>query len=651
MMNNLNQPVDDSALDASTLDGRVGPTNTFVNFARHDIEQSIPDRFEQQVAKYPERIAVRTKSFTLTYAELDKAANRVAWAILDQEGQAQEPIALLFENGAPFVIASFGAMKAGKIQVPLESTFPQARLHYILQQSEARVVLTDNAHLSLARELSHLPVINTDERLGRFSTSTPGLDLPPDANVAIAYTSGSTGQPKGIVWNHRGVLHAVMRHTNTSHIDMNDRLIMFRASLRPSLCALLNGAAYYPVSLRVNDPAGLSDWLMQEQITVYRAAVSAFRSFAGALTRKETFPHLRLILLFGEAVYPTDVDLYKKHFADDSILGSSLGCSEFDDYAYFFVNKKTSLPIGGIPGGYPIADTEILILDERGRTVGIDQIGEIVIRSSYNAVGYWRRPDLTQAAFVPDPNGDNGTLYHTGDLGRRDSRGCLFHHGRKDFQVKIRGHRVEVSEVETALIEIEGVKEAVVAGMEITASDRRLVAYIVRQAGQLVNISGLRRHLIDKLPDFMVPSSFVFLDSLPLTATGKVDRRALPPPGRNRPAIDTPFVAPRTRAEETLAAIWAEVLDLENVGVNDAFLELGGDSLLAMQVISRVLARFRVALPLHDLFDAATVSEMALRLNRVANEFPDLQQFRKLLAELEAMTEQEALRRLGQIPR
>jgi acyl carrier protein len=187
--------------------------------------------------------------------------------------------------------------------------------------------------------------------------------------------------------------------------------------------------------------------------------------------------------------------------------------------------------------------------------------------------------------------------------------------------------------------------------MEITAGDRRLVAYIVRQAGRLVNISELRRHLSDKLPDFMVPSSFVFLDSLPLTATGKVDRRALPPPGRNRPAIDTPFVAPRTRAEETLAAIWAEVLGLDNVGVNDAFLELGGDSLLAMQVISRVLARFRVDLPLHDLFDAATVSEMALRLDRVANESPDLHQYRKLLAELEAVTEQEALWRLGQIPR
>ena len=575
----------------------------------------------------------------------------MAWAILDQRGRAEDPTALLFENGAPFVIASIGAVKAGQVQVPLESIFPKARLRYILEQSEARVVLTDSANLSLARELTPLPVINIDELDGRFSTANPGLNLPPDANVAIAYTSGSTGRPKGIVWNHRGVLHAVMRHTNTSHICTTDRLVMFRATLRPSLYALLNGATYYPVSLRANEPSDLTDWLIHEEITVYRAAVSAFRSFAGALTGKEMFPHLRLILLFGEAVYHTDVELYKKHFADGSILGSSLGCNEFDDYAYFFVNKNTSLPSGVIPGGYPIADTETLILDEHGRSVGVNQIGEIVIHSRYNAVGYWRRPDLTQTAFVPDPDGGNACFYHTGDLGRRGSDGCLFHHGRKDFQVKILGHRVELSEVETALLEIDGVKEAVVVGQEKNPGDRRLVAYIIWCGGQLPRISELRRQLCDKLPDYMVPSSFVFLDTLPLTATGKVDRGALPPPDGTRPAIDSPFVAPHTPVEEELAAIWAEVLGLDRVGIHDAFLELGGDSLLATQVISRVLARFQVTLPLRILLDAATVGEMAVLIERVATESAENRELDELLTDLEAMSEQDALRRLGPSPR
>lgn len=603
----------------------TGPTNPFLEFAKQEIEQSIPDRFERQVARYPERIAVRTTRCTLSYQELNQAANRVAWAILDQWGGATEPTALLFDNGAPFIVASVGAMKAGKIQVPLESTFPKVRLRYILEQSEARAVVTDNANVALARELTRLPIINTDELEGPLSTASPRLHLAPEANVAIGYTSGSTGQPKGIVWNHRGVLHAVMRHTNTFHVSMTDRLAMFRATPRPALYALLNGAAYYPVSIRASEPADLSDWLIQEEISVYRAAVSVFRGFAGGLTGKEIFRHVRLVLLFGEAVHHADVELYAKHFTAGAILGSSLGCNEFDDYACFFLNRHTSLPSGAIPGGYSIADTKIVIADEGNHPVGIDQIGEIVIHSRYNAVGYWRRPDLTRAAFQPDPDGGDECFYHTGDLGRRGPDGCLFHHGRKDFQVKIRGHRVEVSETEAALLEIEGVKEAVVVGHERSPGDRSLASYIIWMGAQPPRISELRRRLCDKLPDYMVPSSFVFLDSLPLTATGKVDRRALPAPSGIRPALDTPFVAPRTVAEEKVAAIWAEVLRLDKVGVHDSFLELGGDSLLAAQVVSRVLARLRVPVPLRVLFDAPTVAEMADRIDRGAAETAELE--------------------------
>jgi acyl-coenzyme A synthetase/AMP-(fatty) acid ligase/acyl carrier protein len=362
---------------------------------------------------------------------------------------------------------------------------------------------------------------------------------------------------------------------------------------------------------------------VSEQVTVYRAAVSAFRSFGGGLG-KTILDHLRLILLFGEPVYRTDVELYAKHFTDEAILGVSLGCNEFDDYACFFLNKRTPLPSGIVPAGYPIADTEVLIVDERGRSVGIDQIGEIVIHSRYNAAGYWRRPDLTQAAFVPDPDGGNECLYHTGDLGHREADGCLFHHGRKDFQVKIRGHRVEVSEVETALLEIQGVKEAVVVGRERSPGERILVSYIIWTGAELPRISALRRQLIEKLPDYMVPASFVFLDALPLTATGKVDRRALPAPDGIRPALDDSFVAPRTAVEEEVAAIWAEVLGLDRVGVHDAFLELGGDSLLAMQVIWLVLARWQLEVPLRVLFDAPTVAEMADRIESGATESEDL---------------------------
>jgi amino acid adenylation domain-containing protein len=597
-----------------------GPTNSFLEFRKEEIEQSIPDRFEQQVAKYPGRIAIKTRNCTLTYDAVNSTANRVAWAILKQSRRAEEPVALLFDNGAPFIMASLGALKAGRIQVPLESGFPRARLRFMLEQSRAAILVTDNANLTLARELDAPTVINIDELDGSFPLTNPGLCLPSDSNAAIGYTSGSTGRPKGIVWNHRGLLHAVMRHTNTYRLCLHDRLVMFRATLRAYLYALLNGAAYYPVALREEEPTRLTDWLMQEEVTVYRAAVSVFRSFAGTLSGAEKFPSLRLIELFGEPVYQTDVELYRKHFASHCILASSLGCNEFDDYACFFVDKDTPLTAGVVPGGYLMADTEVLLIDDSGCPVGVDHVGEIVIRSAYNAVGYWRRPDLTQAAFLPDPAGGTACLYRTGDLGRMRPDGCLFHVGRQDFQVKIRGHRVEVTEVEAALLELAGVKEAVVVGREEIPGDTRLVAYITPTGPHPRAVSDLRRPLAEKLPDYMVPSSFVVLDTLPLTATGKVDRRALPPPGRTRPALDTLFVGPNNLLEHQLAQIWEEFLDVRPIGALDNFFELGGHSLLAVRVMNAIEQTVGRRLPLSTLFGDATIRHLAQALLQRAPE-------------------------------
>jgi amino acid adenylation domain-containing protein len=586
----------------------------FCAFQEDEVERSIADRFERQVIAYPGRIAVRTRRDALTYDTLNHAANRVAWALL-KEGKREDPVALLFENGASFIAASLGAVKAARVQIPLETSFPTARLRYTLEHSQAGVLVTNTAHRALASDLGARRVINVDELDGASTIVNPDARPTSETIVAIGYTSGSTGQPKGIVWNQRGILHAVMRHVNTYRISADDRVLVSRASLRVFLHTLLNGAAAYPITLREEEPADLADWLMREQVTVFRAAASAFRSFASSLTGASQFPCLRLILLFGEPVYHSDVELYRKRFADHCILGSSLGCNEYDDYACFFVDKRMPLTTGVLPGGFPMPGAEILLLDDDGRPVGTDQIGEIVIRSRYNAVGYWRRSDLTEAAFFPDPAGGDARLYRTGDMGRMGSDGCLFHVGRKDFQVKIRGHRVEITEVEAALLEIAGVQEAAVVDREALPGDKQLVAYVVPTDLPL-RPGDLRRLLAEKLPDYMVPSSFVMLERLPLTATGKVDRRALPPPGGTRPAQGTPFEAPRSAVEERLAAVWAEVLAVDRVGVHDEFLELGGNSLLAAKVISQVLAQFRVVLPFRTFFAAPTVREMAAAIDR-----------------------------------
>ena len=618
------------------------PSGTFEEFKEEEIEQSIPQRFEKIVAKYPEQVAVKTREWTLTYAELNKAANRVTHAILDQPNVGEGPIALLFENGATFVVASLGVLKAGKIQVPLESTFPPARLRYVLEQSQATALVTNSSHLRLACELTALPIINIDEIDRHFSSANPKLRLPHDAAVGVTYTSGSTGRPKGIVWTHRGVLYSVMHHTNTTHMCLYDRLVMFRASLRSYLYALLNGATFYPSDLHQEEPATLANWLIEQEITVYRAAVSAFRSFVTILTPAERFPHLRLILLIGEPTYHAEVELYRKYFSESCVLASSLGCNEFGDYAYYFMDKNTPMASGIVPGGYPFGGTEILLLDERGHTVGVNEIGEIALRSRYGAAGYWRSTDLTQTAFLPDPAHSEKLIYRTGDLGRVGSGGCIFHLGRKDFQIKIRGYRVDVAEVETVLLGLAGVKEAVVIGRETAPGNTRLIAYIKPAESHPIAVTELRRILADKLPDYMVPSAFVRLDSLPLTATGKVDRRALPSPESTRPVINTPFLAPRTPVEKVLSEIWAAVLGIDRVGVHDRFLELGGDSLIATRLLARVLSQFQIRLPLRALLEAPTVAEMAAVIVQCQAAKMEQQELDRILEGLEGLSEEEA---------
>jgi amino acid adenylation domain-containing protein len=595
----------------------VLPANAWTAFAPQDIGQSIGQRFEQQAALHPERVAVLTPERRITYDGLDRAANRAARAIRDAAGVGRDPVALLFANDAAFVTASLACAKAGAIQVPLDATFPEARLRYMLEHSGAGVVVTDAAHEALARALAPRRLIDIERVDTALPDTRPGSPPAADAPAAIGYTSGSTGRPKGIVWNHRGVLHAVMRHTNTYRIAETDRLAMFRATVRPALYALLNGATYCPVTLRGNDPGDLAAWFAAERVTVYRGAVSVFRSFVASLGRGQTLPDVRLVLLFGEAVYPSDVEACRRHFPH-ALLGSSLGCNEFDDYACIFVDPRAPLPQGPLPGGYPMGATRTLIVDEEGNEAGTGEVGEIVIRSAYNAMGYWRDAELTHAAFLHDPEGGDERCYRTGDLGRRGEDGCLFHHGRRDFDVKILGQRVDVAEVEAALLALDGVRAAAVVGRERTPGTSSLAAFIVAAGAPPPRSAGLRRALRERLPDYMVPASFVFVESLPLTATGKIDRRALPAPPAVRPAIDTPFAVPRSETERAIAAIWAEVLGIDAVGAHDAFLDLGGDSLLAAQIAARVVDRLHVALSPAVLLDAATVAAMAEWVERAA---------------------------------
>jgi len=444
-------PPDQKAIRAKC----VHPAGTFIPFGLSAIEQSIPDRFEQQVASYPDRLAVRTRSHSFTYAELNRAANGLAHLLLTQRGPGTEPIALLLEKDALLIAAILGVLKAGKIYVPLDPTFPNARLSSILDDLQTGLIVTDNQYIRLAGELAgqRLQVINIDEIDASRGEESPGLLLSPDTLAYILYTSGSTGQPKGVVQTHRNVLNKVMHYTNDVHLSMDDRLSLlpscsFEAAVRDLFGALLNSATLFSFNLKYEGLTSLANFLMQEEITIYHSTPTVFRHLSGILTGQEDFSKLRLIYLGGEPVSKQDVALCRYYFAPDCVLVNEWGSTEHGTGCQYFIGKETRLAGSVVPVGYAVEGVEILILDETGQKVDVDGIGEIAVRSQYLSPGYWRNPELTEAAFDLDPRGGGERIYRTGDLGRLSADGCLEHLGRKDFQVKIRGHRIESAEVE-----------------------------------------------------------------------------------------------------------------------------------------------------------------------------------------------------------
>lgn len=591
----------------------VHPSNPFSQFEKKDIEQSITDRFAAQVRQHQNKTAVQTRNYKWSYEQLDQAASSVAQEILDRQGTSERgTVALLFEHDAPMIAGLFGVLKAGQAYVPLDPSYPPDRLNQILEDSKARTLLTNNKNLKLARLLTATgrSLINID-KLDLSSATEVNVATDPHALAYLLYTSGSTGQPKGVMQNHRNVLHFIRTYTNNLHLDSSDRLTLlssycFDASVMDIYGALLNGATLYPLDLKEEGFDGLSSCLSRDAITVYHSTPTVYRHFVGALSRAQEFPQLRLVVLGGEPVNRTDVDLYKQHFSAECLLVNGLGPTEATVSLQYFIDQKTKLRGQGVPVGYPVADTDILLLDESGKATEIS--GEIAIKCEHVALGYWRNDEATKAAFISDS--DSNRIYRTGDLGRRLPEGAISFIGRKDFQVKVRGFRVELSEIEATLSRHPAVREAAVVLKTVESGDRRLVAYVVLNS--TANENDLWAYLKGKLPEYMVPASFVILESLPLTASGKLNHRLLPEPQPESQRLNKQAPALTHGAVETvLAAIWAEVLGLKVVGADDNFFELGGHSLLAVLLFSRIFKYFGKRLPLATLFQAPTVAQLA----------------------------------------
>jgi acyl-coenzyme A synthetase/AMP-(fatty) acid ligase/acyl carrier protein len=593
------------------------PAGTFVEFKKEEVEKSIPERFEKIVRDYPDRIAVKAGEQLLTFDALNNRANRIARAIYDERGAQSEPMVLISQHPLNGVASCFGILKAGKILIVVDPSFPFERVAAMIENSAGGAIVTDSSNLAFAKALARneRQVMNIDALDCNPSEINLGLRISPDAPAQIVYSSGSTGEPKGIFFNHRRILHDVMAEINGAHFCPDDRIIQFRklsfgAGIRVAFWALLSGAAMVHYDINTEGLTKLAGFLNEAKITIFPPGVPIFRHFVGGLSGVETFPSIRLVTLGCDAISHGDIEAYKKIFPDDCLLLHHMSSSEAGLISRYFITKKTELNSAILPVGYPPEGKEVFLLDETGKTLDRDQVGEIAVRSRYLSSGYWRNDDLTNAKFLADPAGGDERIYLTGDLGRMLPSGCLFYLGRKDFVVRIRGYTVEMGEIERALLGDPGVKEAGVIAWDQEAGEKYLAAYIVPRGSPAPTIDELRSFLKNKLPDYMIPSAFVFLDALPLT-NGKLDRKALQKPGSNRPEVNQPYMSPRSDVERKMAQIWEGVFDLRSIGICDSFFDLGGHSLMATRIFAKVAETFGVELTMRHILDAPTVAGLA----------------------------------------
>jgi amino acid adenylation domain-containing protein len=629
-------------------------SRSFVEFRKEEIQQSIPSRFAQQVRRFPHHIAVQTRAAQITYDELDRFSNRIAHVVLEKFGAKTAPIALLFEPGPSMIAAILGVLKSGRFFLPLDPASPPARTAAILKGSLVTQMLTDAKHWATTAylALSASQVIDVDDLDPQVADGPCDQLAHAESLACVLYTSGSAGEPKGVLHTHRNFLHSIREHTNSMGLHCEDRVSLlashcYLAGMTSTWRALLNGGTLCVFNLRGEGWGELPRWLSAEGITIYQSVPTLFRQWAHALTGSIQFPKLRIVHLGGEPVTIHDVELYKKYMSEDCVLVHNLGSTEVPTFRQYFINKETPMMGNVVPVGYSVEEKEVILLDESGRELGFDEVGEIVVKSRYIALGYWQKPDVTRSAFSFDPDGGDERFFRTGDLGRIRPDGCLEHLGRKDRQVKIRGIRIEPAEVEAILAKHPAVRQAVVAAYEEAPGQKELVAYVVPASDTKSCSTVLREYLRGLLPAQMVPTAFVALDQIPVTTNGKVDRRALPPPGAHVRQSEVHFVAPSTFLERTIVRTWEEVLEVPGIGILDRFFDLGGNSLKAMQIITRLQNALEHVLPLESLFVMATVKEQAAAIEQHLAATTNGDENTTLVAELEAMSEEEAERQLA----
>ena len=549
----------------------------------------------------------------LTHAAVSDLSARLAGRLLTGPARAAAPVIAVGPSHVDAIVALVAALRAQRPFVVLDAGVPEARLAAVIETLGSGTLLAgaEGAIPADALRRRSFDVVSAPAAVQDASPAAVNAPYDPQALAWIIFTSGSTGRPKGVMHTFANVRHSVLRAAESLRLVTDDRVAI---SFVPSslagfvypLSILAKGATIYFVEPDKRPLPDLLRWLREERITVLGVVPTLFRRLARLMPDVGGLPDLRYLRLTGESVTVADVDLFRRMCPPGCVMGLGYAATETAAITEAFFTHESAPRRGPVPVGLPHEGIDIDLLDATGGNVPPGETGEIFVSGAFLSPGYWKRPDLTEAAFSRCADGRR--RYRTGDLGILRADGALEHIGRVDSQVQIGGRRVEVSEIEVALRALDGVGEAVVQSVRSGNGDVLLAAYAAGDGTRSLDAHAIRERLARTLPAYMLPARVIVMDALPLTRTGKIDRQALPDPFAAPP---TPYVAPRTETEAVVAEIWADVLGVDRVGVHSDFLELGGNSIAAMLVAHMLESRFGAHVDLARILTVSTVAGVA----------------------------------------
>ena len=612
-------------------------------------DKCIHELFEEQVKRTPDAVAVVFEDEQLRYRELNQRANQVARYLIRLGAGPETLVGICMERSLEMIVGILGILKAGAAYTPQDPSLPQDRLAFMWQDTRVSVLLSQKRLTeTLPPFAGKVVCLDRDwEQISKESDADFESGAIAENLAYVIYTSGSTGRPKGVQIPHSNVVNVityVRKALGFSERDISPLVanICFDISVMELLLPLVVGARLVVVSAQVAVDGERTGRLLSScGATMIDATPATWR----LLLQAGWTDHRKLTILCGGEALPSE--LANQLASHGSSLWNLYGPTETTIYSAGSA-YRSELSDGTVSIGRPIANTRIYIVDDYLQPVPVGVPGQLYIGGDGLSRGYLNRADLTAASFIPDPfSGELGArLYRTGDLARYLPDGSVEYLGRVDHQVKLRGFRIELGEIEAVLSEHSQVRQSVVLAREETPGDKQLTAYVVLDHGATARTDELRRFLRAKLPGYMVPSAYVFLESFPLTSNGKLDRKALPAPAAGFPESTDGYAPPRTLVEEMIAGIWADVLKLERLGMHDNFFDLGGHSLKATQVVSRMREVFRRDLPLRTLFEAPTVAELALRVEQSFADAGELEEIAHCVVEVDSLSDEETARQL-----